>query len=167
MTIERVLMPTDFSETSQRAVPCARLLARAHEATVHVLHVCEPAEEAFPAPEVGVLLWKVPPNEALVRQALERFAEQHFSHSGLRVVTAMACGDPAREITRYAIAARIDRIVTAPRSRGLLRWFHRSVSQAVLENTPCPVLLVPPEDAERAERDDESGELSAVLMPTS
>ena len=144
MKLERILVPTDFSDLSERAAGIARSLAQASAATVHVLHVCEPVDVEIEAPEVGFLRRKVPADEAAQRQTLNEFAQRFFTDFGVPTVTATVSGKPAREIARYARDACIDRIVIGTHAKGIARRiFHGSVSKSVLEHAHCAVVMVP------------------------
>ena len=166
MMIERILLPTDFSELSVRAARVARSLAKVTGATVHLLHVCTPVEVALPCPEVGVLLMKCPPDETDVRNALSNFARRYVEDDGVQVVTAIAKGKPAREIARYAKEARIDRIVIGTHARGIVqRILHGSVSKSVLEHSPCAVVMVPPVAALPSEDGQSQHDFPPGLVP--
>lgn len=145
MKLERILLPIDFSELTVRAADIACSLAQATGATVHLIHVCQPVEVALEAPEIGVLLRKMPPDEVVLKKMLDEFAKKHLGDFGVSVLTALGYGKPARAIARYAREAHIDRIIMATHAGGLLRRILRgSVSQYVLEHAPCPVVMVPP-----------------------
>jgi nucleotide-binding universal stress UspA family protein len=145
MKLQRMLLPTDFSELSERAADLARPMAQASGATVHVLHVCEPVEIALEVPEIGVLRRKVPPDKTALRRKLEEFARQHVADFGIPAITVLASGKPGRQIARYARDAWIDRIVIGTHAQGIIRQIiHGSVSKFVLEHAPCAVLMVPP-----------------------
>lgn len=55
-----------------------------------------------------------------------------------------ALGGPVDAITSYARQEDIDLIILGTHGRGLVsRVFMGSVSKSVMENAPCPVLMVP------------------------
>ena len=59
-------------------------------------------------------------------------------------MTKVLEGAPDLQISRYAADAAIDLIVIGTHARGLVRRiFLGSVSKAVMEHAPCPVLMVP------------------------
>jgi nucleotide-binding universal stress UspA family protein len=166
VAIERILLPTDFSESSVRAARVARELAEVSGATVHVLHVWRLVQIALPAPEIGALLRKVPPDTAALRRALDEFAQRHLSTAGVSFVTVLRRGKTAREIVRYARASRIDRIVIGTHGRGIMRRVvHGSVSKSVLEQAPCAVLMVPPAVALPDEYENGQWNLRPGLAP--
>lgn len=150
MTIDRILLPVDFSELSIHAAEMACSMAQANDATVYVLHVLQPVELAIPTPEVGFLVRKVPPDEGALARQLDAFARDYLIDHGVRVVTVLARGKPAREIARYAREADIDEIVIGTHAHGIARRLvHGSVSKSVLEHASCAVTMVPPQTAAR------------------
>ncbi|MBN1611961.1 MAG: universal stress protein [Polyangiaceae bacterium] len=166
MKLERILLPTDYSELSGRAARVARWLAQMSGATVHVLHVCQPVEVALTVPEAGVLRRREPPDKAACQEQVEAFARRHFGDSGVPFVTALADGKRAREIVRYAREARVDRIVIGTRGRGLLRRLTRgSVSGSVLEHAPCVVVVVPESATPPEAGFQRAGEPAPALAP--
>lgn len=145
MKLERILVPTDFSEFSALAAGLARPLALASGATVHVIHVRVPVEAAFEVPEIGVLLRKLPPDDEVLQQQLDAFADLHFARYRVPVVTVLADGKPAPAIAQYARAAQVGRIVIGTHASGIMKRLLRgSVSKSLLEYAPCAVLMVPP-----------------------
>lgn len=167
MAIERILLPTDFSELSMRAARTARELAQVSGATMHVIHVWRWVEIALPTPEVGVLLRKVPPDQAALRISLDEFALRYLAAPGVSIVTALREGEPVREIVRYAKAERIDRIVIGTHAGGILRrLLHGSVSKSVMENAPCAVAMVPPAVA-LSSANDGGRDVEPVFTPAS
>lgn len=138
--IEEILVPTDFSESSVRAVHHAESLARRHGATVRILHV---------VPRTALAQVEVPlPQEALEavragreREALERLAAM-FPDGG-RNGYEVATGYPEQEIVRAAKTGQADLIVMAAHKRTKLgQLLAGSVTEAVLRTAPCPVLVL-------------------------
>ncbi|MFB6274134.1 MAG: universal stress protein [Salinibacter sp.] len=46
LSVQRLLVPTDFSEGARQAFPQAAFLADRHDATLHVLNVREQSEDS-------------------------------------------------------------------------------------------------------------------------
>ena len=146
VTIQRVLLPTDFSVLADHAARYARSLAEAYEATLHVLHVVSAVLVPVPGPEVGTVAMAVPSNGSLAEaeDAVARFIRDRLSGLSVPVVTKVLEGAPDLQICRYAAETAIDMIVIGTHARGLVRRiFLGSVSKAVVEHAPCPVLMVP------------------------
>ena len=122
--VREILAASDFSAQGEAAIRTALAYGAAFGARVHVLHVSWPAERD-------------------VTPLLQRYAEE--ARPGVRVVTATAGGDPAREIVRYATRQGVDLIVLGAHGRsGVSRMLLGSVAERVARTAPCPVLTVPP-----------------------
>lgn len=121
-TVREVLLATDFSECAEAAAVIARDYARRFGARLHVLHV----------------LW----GDAVKSPMLEKLGEE--LRATVPVVTAVASGNAASEIVKYAARHRIDLIVVGTHGRtGATRVLLGSVAERVVRLAPCPVLTVP------------------------
>lgn len=152
--IRRVLVPTAFSELSRRAAEYVPQVLHGPDAEVHVLHVIPPGAFAGDAAAASVAGAGIPAAGAAGagvgdameagKRGTESFAQEQFAQLDARLTTATALGDPAAEIVRYAAEHSIDLILMGTHADGILkRLIFGSVSKAVLEHAPCPVLLVP------------------------
>jgi nucleotide-binding universal stress UspA family protein len=142
MTLKTILVPTDFSECSEAAVKYGRALAKAFNASVHLMHVVQDpytqpwAAEAFPAP-LGDLL------EQWQQQARARLAALLPEDERANAMIAVQVGSPFFEIVRYAQEQHIDLIVIGTHGRGPLgHMLLGSVAEKVVRKAPCPVLTV-------------------------
>lgn len=142
---EKVLVPTDFSSPSLDAIHSALAMVEAGS-NVHVLHVVEPLPEDLAAVELP---------EGLQLDVSEETRREHC-HERLRafladqqvdgLTTAVETGESALGITRYARDNDIDLIVIAAHGyeRGE-RISIGSVTERVLHNADCPVLVLRPD----------------------
>ncbi len=137
MTVNSILVPTDFSESSDAALHYATDMARTFGARLYLLHVPgktgENLEMNFPvaqfetAPPHGRL------NTFLSQSDIER----------LRPEYAVRIGTPAEEIVRYADERDVDLIIMGTHGRsGVAHLLLGSVAEHVVRAAPCPVLLV-------------------------
>ena len=144
--IERILCPTDFSDFSRRALRRALTLASWFEARVTALHVVLREPLVLPGDAYGAYL---PATTDLVRaerekdaKELARFVEP-FLGEGVPIETALAEGDPSREIPAAAAALPADLVVMGTHGRsGFEHLLLGSVTEKVLRRAPCPVLTV-------------------------
>lgn len=152
--ISRVLLTTAFQPLSARAAPYASMMAREHDAELHVLHVAPfPITAVDPGAPMAAAMAATPPQEVLddARAGVERFINEHLPEWTGRAVVAAVQGRAADEIVRYARERGIDLIVMGTRADGVLRRIvFGSVSKSVVEHSPCPVLLVPVAGSSRA-----------------
>ena len=149
LPFRRILVTTDFSETSLEALPVAIEIASHFDAElllVHVLPVDTPTPwDIPPYADFGLASLPLPEYETQVRQEVERrlamVAAKHAQ--GVTVRGLVGRGDAASEIDRIASAERADLIVLA--THGWTGWRHLvfgSVAEKVLREAPCPVLSV-------------------------
>jgi nucleotide-binding universal stress UspA family protein len=140
ITLKRILVPHDFSETSEAAMKYATELARIFGAKLHVLHVSETARTDIPTDfplglEKGM---EEAVRERLLKTVPGRDKREFHPNFALR------SGTPSAEIVRYAKERDIDLIVMGTHGRGLIAHaVMGSVTEKVVRNAPCPVLTLP------------------------
>lgn len=137
--LNRILVPTDFSDTSEAAVRYGVALARAFKAQLHLLHIPEhPGEAAEIEYPIGLFEnMQNAANDRLGHLLTEAEARE------LRPECAMRLGKPTDEIVRYAAEREMDLIVMGTHGReGVARAVMGSVAEKVVRRAPCPVLAV-------------------------
>ncbi len=140
IALKQILVPTDFSESSEAAVRYAKAFAETFGASLHLLHVIE---------SPVVYGWEVY-NPALVRDNVEKLAREQLGKvltdaeiARYHVQLATLAGSPFVEIIRYAREKDIDLIVMGTHGHsGLVHVLLGSVSEKVVRKAPCPVLTV-------------------------
>jgi nucleotide-binding universal stress UspA family protein len=150
LPFKRILVTTDFSESSLIAVPAASELARHFDADlllVHVLPVDTPTPwDIPPYADFGLASLPLPDYENQVRQEVERRLEQVAAkhvQEGVRLETIVGRGDPASEIGRIAAEKMVDLVVIA--THGWTGWRHLvfgSVAERVLREAACAILSI-------------------------
>jgi len=136
----RILIATDFSQTSRRAVPYALALARQYKAEVHFAHAL-PTRLHEPIPLEPL------PRE-LDRQRFE--AERHMKHlletlvlGNLRVHPRIEEGAISEVLSSVIREQDIDLLVFSTHGRGGLRKLVMgSVAEEMLRQMSCPVLTL-------------------------
>jgi len=142
--LKRVLVPTDFSETSEAALKYGVALAGTFGATLHVLHVVdEPLHRSWGGYVPGASFQGA--IEQLETEAQHRIGEivsKEDIATG-RTVPATVWGDARDQILKYAVDHHIDLIVCG--THGRRGWDHvmmGSVTENIVRCAPCPVLTV-------------------------
>ena len=133
ITVRKILVPLDFSDTSKRVLDFGRMLADACGASLHLLTV------------VGYPLAK-PESESQERhdacKRLEALLDR-TDRDNRHATTSCQVGTPAPEITRYAAENGIDLIVMGTHSHGpTFQMITGSIAEAVMGMAPCAVLAV-------------------------
>jgi len=149
--LKRILVPTDFSEHSERAAKYALELARRFQAEeVHCLHVSD-----IPADLLATSAYYMTgPSEQFIEQVrqegrknLEQFIAKNLA--GVPVKSAFLEGRAFVEIVRYARDNQIDLMVIATHGRtGVKHALFGSVAEKVIRKAPCPVLVVKRDERE-------------------
>lgn len=141
---QHVLVPTDGSEPASRAVEQAIEIAERFDATLHALFVADVDDKTpwdFSRSRVTESMHEH--GQALIEGVAERAPDD------LEVVTTIEEGDPRERILTYADANGIDAIVMGTHGRrGIDRLLLGSVTEYVVRNANCSVLVTRANDAE-------------------
>jgi nucleotide-binding universal stress UspA family protein len=144
IAIQRILLPTDFSEYSAHAVPYACALADEYQAELHVLHVLEKVPTA---PYFGMGLTTAgyaEESETHARKLLEHVLPKDWP-ARERAVMVLKHGSPFVETIRYVKEAQIHLMVITTHGRtGLAHTLLGSQAEKLVRKSPCPVLTVRP-----------------------
>ena len=135
---ERILIPTDGSESARIAEETGIELAREHGAAVHGLFVVEP----FPVTDTGTgHVIETVRGEG--KRAVTRVTDRAESE-GLEAVSDVRDGTPHEGILEYVEANDVDLVVMGTHGKtGLDKYLLGSVSQKVVQLADVPVLTVP------------------------
>jgi nucleotide-binding universal stress UspA family protein len=135
--VSRILCPTDFSPTSERAIAHASRLAELYDASIDLLHV-------WAAPAKGSAHDAVGHYSDRLHAALDA-ALARVSRPRAFLRTHLVNGEPWKEIAEIARQTRADLIVMgATGGSGASALGIGSVAERVLRLAPVPVLLVTP-----------------------
>ena len=145
LEIKRVLVPTDFSPTSEKAVRYAVDLAKAFGAEVVLLHVFDSR-----VVENIYHIHQLSPERA--REEMQRSAEHEMGKllsadwgAGVALTARYAEGVPPICVKEEAEAVSADLIVMGTHGRtGIAHLLYGSTAQGVAHGAPCPVLTINP-----------------------
>ncbi len=140
--MQTILVPVDFSETSEYALDYAIRFAKELHARVHVLH-------SYEIPAVGL------PEGAMVmtadiagrimtssKAALEATVTQR-KDSGVELLSTLRSGDPRVSIGEVAKEISADLIVMGTHGRrGVVHFLLGSITEYVVRTSDIPVLTV-------------------------
>lgn len=137
ISLKRILVPHDFSETSDTAVRYGIELARKFGARLYVVHVGERMRSEM-ATEFPLGLDEAV--ETAVRERLLKIVTPQ-ERQELNPVFVVLPGSPSTEIVQYAKDEDIDLIVMGTHGRGVVAHaLLGSVAEKVIRLAPCPVL---------------------------
>jgi len=139
----KILVPTDFSEHSDRAFRQALDIAKDYNAKVFLLHVLHEAfhlldltlpKETVRIIKEGAIPW--------TREILQNHLGGFPKAKEIEVETNVRKGVPSEEILKEGKEKGIDLIVIASLGRsGIAKYLIGSVARNVLKGSKCPVLL--------------------------
>lgn len=144
--IRHILCPTAFSDGSRRAFDQAMAIARWSGARVTLLHVVPPPGAAGAAPDAHMVASAavLPADHDALREEMRQCLEAPATPQGA-VDVLVREGPAAGEVVRQTESLRPDLLVMGTHGRsGLTRLVLGSVTEHVLRDAPCPVLIVPP-----------------------
>jgi universal stress protein A len=142
--ITRILVPTDFSDTSDAALSYARTLADSLGASLHLVHVFDdPYGDALVAEMNASVYESMRATE--MTQARRRLLRRlpPADRKQFQASTAIVTGAPAEAIVDYAADRGMDLIVMGTHGRsGFAHLLLGSVAEQVVRTAKCPVLTV-------------------------
>lgn len=142
---KKILVPTDFSQYSDKALSVAVDMARQYKSRIWLLHVINiihqcSVDYCIDADMLGQL------EEESIKSAKEKFQQelQRIPDSkGIDIITDIRKGTPYEEILREQSSEAIDLIVVASHgSTGLLHYLMGNVAGKITKYAKCPVLLI-------------------------
>jgi nucleotide-binding universal stress UspA family protein len=134
--LARILVPTDFSTSSDGAVAFAKKLAQKFGASLHLIHVLED--------------W--PLREAATTQRLLDAVLTPDERQTLKATSVLLRGATASTIVSYAATHAIDLIVMGAEGQGA-HGHLGGVVESVVRESPCPVLTVNEERGDAVDPD--------------
>jgi nucleotide-binding universal stress UspA family protein len=165
LSIRNVLIATDFSPSSERALLHAVAGARHFGSTLHVLHVVEATSAWYSAPDgfVGApdAAIKIARRDA-ERLVTETLRSTHCEEMKFKIYVEV--GSTAETLRAVISREKIDMVVVGTHGRtGISRLVMGSVSEKIFRNAACPVLTVGPHSCGS---DPQTMQLNRILFPT-
>jgi len=138
-----ILVPHDFSPSSEIALEYASELVDASEGVIHLLHVATPSSMIGPLePALPTLMGRQLRDD---RQAVESRLLGVGANSRVPVEIHVGIGTPATIICQVAEKLGADLIVMGTNARrGVAGVLQGSVAARTVRRAPCPVLTVRP-----------------------
>ena len=140
--LKKILVPTDFSETSKKAVQYALRFAEQFGCEITLLYVVEPASPMVGAP-LGVEPFTDKDEFSMAEKDLAALAAESHTNGAHSVTSLVRVGHAPNEITKAAKDVDADLIIIA--THGYTSWQHLcmgSTTERVVRTAACPVLVV-------------------------
>ena len=143
ITINKILVPTDFSDISLQAIDYAARIARSSKAEIILLHVFESYTQNT------MLDMRVDFTEIIERGIEEKFKEiklQHLNLSGVTVHSRVRVGKIHTEIDAVADAENVKLIVMGTHgvsgTTNIGKYIMGSNAYRTIQNAPCPIITM-------------------------
>lgn len=141
MNQNKIVVPLDGSELSERVLQYAKTPAVRVGTEVILLHVCDPAECHCEAGKCTVQ----PMHRVYVEHTAEKVRKEleTAATSKINIGWEVLVGDPATQIINYATENNACRIIMAAHGRsGVGQWVLGSVAEKIARVSPIPVVIV-------------------------
>ncbi|MGB5217443.1 MAG: universal stress protein [Smithella sp.] len=142
---KRILVPTDFSDSSDEALKQALELAKQYNAKIYLLHVAEPITQCVGDYCLDSSSVKQA-EDAEILQAKEKMQKElkKFSEfQEIEVISDIREGKPVEEILKEQEEKGVDLIVMPSHGKtGFMKRLMGQISEKVMEEAKSPVLLV-------------------------
>jgi nucleotide-binding universal stress UspA family protein len=142
---KQILVPTDFSSYSDKALKEAIDIAKQQGSTIHLLHVNSLVQQcAIDYCMTSAIVDDLEKQstetaQKKIREEIDKFPES----KSVTIVPEVKKGTPYEEILKDQMEKNIDLIVIASHgTTGLLHYFIGSVAERVVKGAKCPVLLL-------------------------
>ncbi len=143
VTLDKILLATDFSLSAEKAAAYAKALAQRFGSAIEVAHIFDPS--VVICPEDATLGYTARMKEELSAECVERVRDD-FTSSGIKSIAITHEGhSPAHDLIEIAKKDKVDLIVAGTASHtGLGRMILGSTAEGLIRTAPCPVLTVGP-----------------------
>jgi universal stress protein A len=147
INVNKILFPTDFSDSSKNAQKHACAFAQQFNSELHIINIV--LELIYAVPPIAGTYISDDYHEGIKQKSnseLEQLCDNEITKE-LNTVTDVIVGVPHIEISRYAKDNDIDMIVMGTHGHTKIpEIFIGSVAERVVRNSPCPVMVVHPDD---------------------
>jgi universal stress protein A len=140
-----ILVPTDFSDTAEKAFQDAIDIARRNNAVIYLLHVNEVIHQCAVDYCLDADLVEQIENKTMSasNEKLQKIIDKFPEVKELKIYTDVKKGNPYEEIIKEQEAKKIDLIVIAAHKRkGFSGFLLGSVAEKVTKAAKCQVLVV-------------------------
>jgi nucleotide-binding universal stress UspA family protein len=141
--IQGIMVATDGSESSDRAIDVAAALAQLEKTSLVIVTVATPSSAVARREFQRIEGSAADPSETAA-QAILMDAQQRAGWAAVKARSIMLWGDPAEEIIKAVVSEKVDALVVGRRGHGKLAGLLLgSVSQKLVSLSPCMVTVVP------------------------
>jgi universal stress protein A len=141
---KNILVPTDFSGFSDKALKRAVDIALQHKSKIYVLHVVDEIMQCAVDYCLDISVVKQIEKQSLkfAEEKLRKMVKALALPKGIQIAVDIKMGDTYETILKEQQNKRIDLIVIASRGKKGLIHHLGSIADKVMRGAKCPVLLV-------------------------
>jgi nucleotide-binding universal stress UspA family protein len=141
---KNILVPTDFSSSSDKALKKAVEIALQHKSKIYVLHVVDEIMQCAVDYCLDVSVVKQIEKQSLkfAEGKLQKMVKALGQLKDIKIIVDIKMGDTYKTILKEQQNKRIDLIVIASRGKKGLIHHLGSIADKVMRGAKCPVLLV-------------------------
>lgn len=140
---KKIMVPTDFSETSEMALAHAAFLARMIKAELSLVHVQALDPFYFEIPEPIIVVRDQSKLDKYIDDKLVEISHKIEVEYGIKPQHKIIIGNVANEIMKFSQSEKTDLIIMGTHgAKGFEELFLGSNAQKVIDLAPCPVLTV-------------------------
>jgi nucleotide-binding universal stress UspA family protein len=141
---KNILVPTDFSSSSDKALKRAVDIALQHKSKIYVLHVVDEIMQCAVDYCLDVSVVKQVEKQSLkfAQEKLRKMVKALALPKGMQIAVDIKVGDTYETILKEQQNKRIDLIVIGSRGKKGLIHHLGSIADKVMRGAKCPVLLV-------------------------
>ena len=143
LNTKKIIITTDFSETSLLAIQHGAFLAQYTKGSVYLVHVISRHWEKFNVFTPSITLENLESASVEVNKKLEELAGDIHKQYGIDVTTIVASGNPTSEIVKIAKEVEANLIVMG--THGYTSWEDLTIGSntlKVITKSPCPVMTM-------------------------
>ncbi len=143
LNTNKIIITTDFSETSYLAIKHGAFLAQYTKGEIYLVHVIAKHWEKFNVFTPSITLENIEKASSAVQKKLDELASDIKSEYGVNVTTVVNTGNPTNEIVKFAKEINAGLVVMG--THGYSSWEDLTIGSnalKVLTKSPCPVLTM-------------------------
>jgi nucleotide-binding universal stress UspA family protein len=143
LNTNKIIISTDFSETSYLAVKHASFLAQYTKADLYLVHIITKHWEKFNVFTPSITIENIERASDAVQNKLEELASNIKKEYAINVTTVVNTGNPTTEIVKFAKEIKADLIVMG--THGYSSWEDLTIGSnalKVITKSPCPVITM-------------------------
>lgn len=143
LNTNKIIITTDFSETSDLAIKHGAFLAQYTKGEIYLVHIITKHWEKFNVFTPSITIENIEKASDIVQNKLNELASDIKKEFGVNVTTVVSSGNPTTEIVKFAKEIKAGLIVMG--THGYSSWEDLTIGSnalKVITKSPCPILTM-------------------------